>query len=92
MNEFLQGMSTMACFIIGLMFLRFWKKSRDRLFCFFTASFWLLGLNWLCLALIRTDESETSLYYLRLAAFLVLILGIADKNRAKRSGGEAVKG
>ena len=77
----------MACFAIGLIFLRFWRKSGDRLFCFFTAAFWLLGLNWLCLALFRTDESETSLYFIRLAAFLILIVGIVDKNRAGRLTG-----
>ncbi|HEX3358036.1 MAG TPA: DUF5985 family protein [Tepidisphaeraceae bacterium] len=85
MNEFLQGASVMACLAIGLIFLRFWQKSHDRLFIFFAAAFWLLGLNWLCLALIRTDESETSLYLIRLAAFLILLLGILDKNRAKKS-------
>jgi hypothetical protein len=83
MNQFLQGMTVMACLVIAMIFLRFWKKSCDRLFCFFAAAFALLGVNWLCLAFIHTDETETFLYVLRLAAFLVILLGILDKNRTR---------
>jgi peptidoglycan/LPS O-acetylase OafA/YrhL len=88
MNQFMQGAVVMACVMIGLFFLRFWKRSRDRLFLFFAAAFWLLGINWLALSFTRGDEPNTWLYTVRLAAFLVILLGIWDKNRiAKNAAG-----
>jgi len=84
MNQFLQGCLVMACVVIGLLFLRFWKRTRDRLFAFFAMAFWLLGANWLALSMTRSDEANTSLYLVRLAAFVVILVGIADKNRTNR--------
>jgi hypothetical protein len=82
----LQGAIVMACATIGLLFLRFWRRTGDRLFAFFAAAFWLLGTNWLALAFTRSDEANTSLYVVRLAAFVVILIGIADKNRGRRRG------
>jgi hypothetical protein len=81
MNQFLQGAVVMGCAVIGVFFLRFWKKSRDRLFLFFSAAFWLLGINWLALSFSRADEPHTALYIVRLVAFVLILLGIWDKNR-----------
>ena len=82
MNSFLQGAIVMGCAIIGVFFLRFWKKSRDRLFLFFSAAFWLLGINWLALAFSNKDEPNTILYVVRLLAFVLILIGIWDKNRS----------
>ena len=57
-------------------FLRFWKNTHDRLFVFFAVAFWLLGINWLALAIARRDEPQTALYLVRLFAFVVLLIGI----------------
>jgi hypothetical protein len=77
----------MASWIAGLFFLRFWKLSRDRLFVFFASAFWLLGLNWLGLALTNpTQESRHEIYLVRLLAFVLIIIGIVDKNRRSRAG------
>lgn len=86
LTQFLLGAVVMACLIIGLFFLRFWRKSRDRLFVYFALTFWLLGAGWLCLAFVTRDETRLLLYMLRLVAFAVLLLGIWDKNRRKRPG------
>jgi hypothetical protein len=83
LQQFILGLLVMACLIIGLFFLRFWRKSRDRLFAFFAGTFWLLGINWLALIFYRWDEPRTGLYMVRLVAFLLLLIGIIDKNRAK---------
>ena len=72
----------MACFVIGLFFLRFYHKTRDRLFAIFAAAFWLLGVNWLTLMFIQQDEARTFLYLIRLLAFVMILYGIIDKNRA----------
>ena len=88
LNRFLLGAIVMACFTVGLFFLRFWRKTRDRLFVIFAIAFWLLALNWLALAFTEQDEVRTALYVVRLLAFVLILVGIWDKNRgARRSPG-----
>ena len=84
MNQFMWGAIVMACGVAGLFFLRFWRKTQDRLFAIFAVAFWILGLNWLALAFTRADEVHTVLYAVRLLAFLLILYGIIDKNRAGR--------
>jgi len=85
-NEFLLGMIVMGCVVAGLFFVRFWRKTRDRLFAIFAISFWLLAVNWLLLATSDQGEIQTTLYMIRLGAFLLILIGIADKNRASSKG------
>jgi hypothetical protein len=82
MHEFLLGLIVMGCLVAGLFFLRFWRKTRDRLFAVFAAAFWLLALNWTLVALVSREEARPALYAIRLLAFVLILLGIADKNRA----------
>jgi hypothetical protein len=87
MLEFLWGATSLACWAIGLFFLRFWRRTRDRFFGFFAAAFWLLALNWLILGIADPgDESRHWVYVLRVFAFLILIVAILDKNRPGRQG------
>ena len=82
MNDFLRGALSMSAWLAGLFFLRFWHVTRDRLFVFMSIAFWMLGLNWLCLALLNVAvESRHQLYVLRLIAFLLILVGVIDKNR-----------
>ena len=83
LTDFMLGAIVMACAAVGLFFLRFWRKTRDRLFAIFAVAFWVLGLNWLALAFTDRDEIRTALYVVRLLAFLVILLGILDKNRSR---------
>ena len=79
---FLQGISATGAWVGGLFFVRFWRESRDRLFAFFAAAFWLLALSWTLLGLFSpTEETRPYIYAIRLVAFLLLIGGIVDKNR-----------
>jgi hypothetical protein len=74
----------MGCAVAGMFFLRFWRRTHDRLFAIFAAAFWLLGMNWMLLALTHWDEPTTAwLYVIRLVAFVLILVGIADKNRAR---------
>ena len=67
--------------MIGLFFLRFWRNTRDRLFGFFAAAFWVLGLDWVALVVVRpSDEARHIIYLVRVVAFLLLSYGIIDKN------------
>lgn len=83
-HEFLLGLIVMGCLVAGLFFLRFWRKTRDRLFVIFALAFWLLALNWALLAFTSQDEARPGLYAIRLLAFVLILLGIIDKNRAAR--------
>jgi hypothetical protein len=79
---FLSGAVTLGFAVAGLYFLRFWKDSGDGLFLAFAVAFWLLGLNQALLALTNVPFEERSwLYLIRLAAFALLIVAIAMKNR-----------
>lgn len=82
-RDMLYGALVMGCFVAGLFFLRFWKKSRDRLFALFAAAFWMLAISWIPLAFVAADfESRELIYVVRLAAFLVILYAIIDKNRS----------
>jgi Ca2+/Na+ antiporter len=84
LNQFLLGAIVLSCGVAGLYFLRFWRKTRDRLFALFAIAFWVLGANWLLLAFINRDEVRTWLYVIRLCAFVVILYAILEKNRAAR--------
>ena len=85
MKSFLPGAIAMASCVAGLLFLRFWRKSRDRLFALFAIAFWLLSLHWIGLAIAHpSDETRHYFYLFRLAAFLLILWAIIDKNRASR--------
>jgi hypothetical protein len=78
------GMIVALSAVAGLFFLRFWSKTRDRIFALFGAAFWLLALNWCALAFTGRDEIRTWLYVVRLCAFLMILAAIADKNLSGR--------
>jgi uncharacterized membrane protein HdeD (DUF308 family) len=82
MEHFIMGAIAMASCIAAIFFLRFWRDTRDRLFAMFAASFLLLGITRLGLALSpESIEGNTPWYWMRLAAFLLILFAIADKNR-----------
>jgi hypothetical protein len=83
-NQFMLGMLVMGCATAGLFFLRFHRRTRDSLFRTFALAFWLLGVNWLLLAIIEQDEVRPMLYLIRLLAFVLILIGIWQKNRAAR--------
>ncbi|MGH8287552.1 MAG: DUF5985 family protein [Steroidobacteraceae bacterium] len=87
MRIFMWGVLAMSSVTAALFFLRFWRESRERLFAFFALAFALLSANWIGLAIINhpTDEMRQEYgYVVRLVAFVILVIGIFDKNR--RSG------
>jgi hypothetical protein len=82
MEQFLMGAIASASFVCALFFLRFWRDTSDRLFGMFAASFTLLGISRIGLALSQSaQEGQTHWYWVRLAAFLLILVAIIDKNR-----------
>ncbi len=87
MKTFAWGVLAMASVVAAIFFLRFWRETRERLFGYFSLAFFLLAATWVGLAIINhpADEAQQEYaYVVRLVAFVILIIGIIDKNR--RSG------
>lgn len=85
MEAVLAGALAMGFAAAGLFFLRFWRETRDRLFGLFAAAFWVMALNrFYATAGLEEDGARPLLYLLRLAAFVLILAAIADKNRARR--------
>ena len=84
MTLFISGAIVMGYWVAGLFFFHFWRQSRDRLFASFGAAFWVLGAQRLALATsVEWAWGTTWLYVVRLAAFLLILWAIVDKNRAR---------
>jgi hypothetical protein len=83
MSDLVSGMLVAGYLVAGLHFLKFWRRSRDRLFVMFAVVFWVLAVQRAALAFTATlPTAEIFLYALRLAAFVLIIVAIVDKNRA----------
>ncbi|MCU1287960.1 MAG: rane protein [Acidobacteria bacterium] len=86
MNQLLLGAIAMATLTIGLFFLRFWKKTRDRFFLFFAVAFGLEGLNRVLLGInYGSNENEPIYYLVRFLSFLLILIAIIDKNRLNKA-------
>ena len=86
MIELLSGALLLSYAIAGVHFLRFWKRTGDRLFVHFAIAFWLLALNQLASSIpLVADETRGYEYLLRVLGFIVIIVGIIDKNLATKS-------
>jgi hypothetical protein len=82
MYEIISGALMMACFVVGLFFLKFWKKTHDRLFFMFAIAFFLLSAERLVLGYIGVrHEFGHSVYLIRLSAFIMILVAIIQKNR-----------
>jgi hypothetical protein len=81
-REFVWGLLTMETLVAALFFLRSWRVSRERLFLYFALAFAAMATNWIGLSLV--DPHRELVHYvslLRLLAFVLIIVGIVDKNR-----------
>lgn len=86
-TTFLHGATWICCWIASVFFLRFWSASRDRFFVFLAVAFALFGLQWLSVELVYWEShSRVEPFVLRLIAFVLILLGIVDKNRRAAGG------
>ena len=85
MNEFMLGGITVASALVGLAFLRFWRKTGDRFFLYFALSFWIEGLGRVHEALTEAQQQDVPAYYLvRLLAYGLILFAIVEKNTPPR--------
>jgi Family of unknown function (DUF5985) len=84
-EEFLLGVIATAMFTIGLLFLKFWRRTRDALFLAFGAAFVIEALNHISLLFMRhPNTADTGYYIVRLFSFLLILAGILKKNYGRR--------
>jgi hypothetical protein len=82
MRHFLWGALAMASVIASIFFLRYFRLTRDRLFVFFSVAFLAMAVNWIGLTIADPSfETRHQMYVLRLLAFVLILIGIIDKNR-----------
>jgi hypothetical protein len=73
----------MAFLLVAAMFFsKFWQKTRDRLFIIFGAGFLLMAIErFVLIVSTYPKEDQAPIYFMRLAAFAIIIFGILDRNR-----------
>jgi hypothetical protein len=82
---FANGASCALSAACALFFFRFWSRAGDRLFMIFGGAFSVLAFERLIFLVIFDPQTEARafIYLLRLFAFLLIVGGIWDKNRAR---------
>ena len=84
--DFVSGATMAAALVIALLFFRYWRQSRDRLFLMFALGFLVFSVSRLILAFLEEDdEGRVYVYGLRLIAFLLILAAIVDKNRSRKA-------
>jgi len=72
----------MGFLVISLFFLRFWQKSRDRLFIFFSLAFLLLLIERIVRHSFEVgSEWQPATYCFRLVGYGLILFAVIDKNR-----------
>jgi peptidoglycan/LPS O-acetylase OafA/YrhL len=78
---YLGGAVTVGYLVASVFFLRFWRKTADRLFLAFAIAFALLAINQgLASFLDAGAEEVVYAYALRVVGFLLILAAIVDKN------------
>jgi hypothetical protein len=85
LRQFLNGAITFGFLVAAVFFLRFWRRSAERLFAMFAAAFFVLAIERVILALVSPEnEFRSFVYIVRLVAFVLIIIAIVDKNRGAK--------
>lgn len=81
MKDFVLGAIAMASLVVGLYFVRSWRRTGDRFFLFFAASFLIEAANRALLAGLEGVLENSPVYFLiRLLSYALIVVAIVDKN------------
>ncbi len=81
---FIAGGLTVGFLALALFFLKFWRRTGDRLFMIFAAAFTLLAVNHAAPVVFDIpSEHQAPVFVLRLAAFALIIWAILRKNLSR---------
>jgi len=82
---FAAGALSAGFLAVGLFFLKFWRRTGDRLFLTFAVAFTLIAANQAAPVLLNIpSERQGYIYLLRLAAFVLIIAAVLRKNFGRR--------
>ena len=91
MIGFLAGAVTVGYIVGAAFFLRFWRKTKDRLFLAFASAFVLFAINQATVDMLGVlFEPQSFAYVLRILGFVLILAAILDKNlhrSGRRTGG-----
>jgi hypothetical protein len=81
MTHFLSGAITMAYLVAALYFLKFFRRTGDTLFAWFSVAFFVFALQRVALFIVGNgSETDALIYGVRLIAFLMILFAIIQKN------------
>lgn len=79
---FMGGGAMLASAACGVIFLRSWRATRDRLFLLFALAFMIMALErWVLVFVSPANEFRFYVYTIRMMAFVLIAIAIVDKNR-----------
>lgn len=79
------GAAILGYLVLSGFFLRFWKRTRERLFLAFGVAFAFLALNQMASTYFEAGDERTLYgYALRVLGFVLILAAIIDKNLASR--------
>jgi hypothetical protein len=85
MRQLLSGVIAMGSLVAALSFLKFWRRSGDRLFALFGAAFAVFSANAVALGISDPGaDPRVALYVVRLLGFVLILGAVVDKNRSHR--------
>lgn len=85
MEGFLMGVVAAASLAIGVIFFKYWRRTRDFLFLAFSLAFVMECLNRITLlSADHPNEGSPRYYIVRLLSFLLILVGILKKNYERR--------
>ena len=84
LNTFLGGAIAAGYAIASLFFLKFYVRTKDRLFAMFCAALLILGSTRVWMVMLDDPNESHSLYLLRLFAYLLILGAIIDKNLPRK--------
>ncbi|HEY5792616.1 MAG TPA: DUF5985 family protein [Chthoniobacterales bacterium] len=88
MIVFLSGALTATYLIAAVFFLKFWRKTRDRLFSLFALAFTFFALNQVAAVFLDLSTERGSFaYLLRITGFVLILFAIIEKNRTPKKNG-----
>ena len=89
MNQFLLGANAMGFMLVSAYFFRFWQRTRDALFVWFSLSFAVQAVAQGTFAAFAAsaNESRPAFYLPRLLAYCLILIAIVAKNRSSTQNG-----
>ena len=80
MIDFLSGAVTLAYLVGAGFFMRFWRRTGDRLFAWFALAFVLLAVHHVVSFAYSVVSESNGFYALRVLAYAIILYAIIDKN------------